>query len=225
MNDEDVVAKKPMRGRPRGAVKADAMERLLDVTEVLLQDYSHLDLTERRIASAAGIDDRMIHYYFRDKDGLIFAVIARYCDAVTTTLTALDSVDPMSKGVTRQIYAILVNAYYAKPWIARIMALELARTQSPIKAFFTQKYGLEGQALVRVRHTFERMIECGVYDAGIDVAQSVLALFLMSLAPVMVGPLFGNVGAETDWFKQERWLDYVASLFDEKLRPSGRGAG
>jgi AcrR family transcriptional regulator len=219
MDDENIpVAKKPARGRPRGTVKAHVIERLLDVTDDLLQQHSQFDLTERRIAAAAGVDDRMIHYYFRDKDGLIFAVIERYCDAVSDSLAALDAIDPRSENVTRQIYQILIHAYYAKPWIARIMASELARTRSPIKVLFTRKYGLEGQALVRVRHIFERLIECGIYASGVDAAQSALALFLMSLAPALVGPLFGNVGAESDWFKQERWLDYVAGLFDHDLR-------
>jgi len=40
----------------------------------------------------------------------------------------------------------------------------------------------------------------------------------MSVAPVLVGPLFANVGADSDWFKQDRWLDFVAALFDESLR-------
>ncbi len=218
MNDGNLpVGKRPSRGRPRGGVKADVIDRLLDVTDLLLQECSHFDLTERRVAAAAGVDDRMIHYYFRDKDGLIFAVIERYCDSLSDSFAALDTIDPRSKNVTRQIYEILVCAYYAKPWIARILASELARNHSSIKELFTQKYGLEGQALGHIRHTFERLIACGVYDSTIDVAQSALALFLMSLTPVLVGPFFGNVGADSDWFKQERWLDYVAGLFDDSL--------
>jgi TetR/AcrR family transcriptional regulator len=219
MNDDnEPVGKRPTRGRPRGTGKAHVVERLLDVTEALLQESSHFDLTERRVAAAAGVDDRMIHYYFRDKDGLIFAVIERYCDSLSDSFAELDAIDPKSKGVTRQIYKILVDAYFTKSWIARILASELARNHSPIKESFTQKYGLEGQALGRIRHTFERLIEVGIYDSNIDVAQSALALFLMSLSPVLVGPFFGNVGADRDWFKQERWLDYVANLFEERLR-------
>lgn len=226
MNDEDgSVGKRPTRGRPRGSTKAHVVERLLDVTDTLLQEFSHVDLTERRVAAAAGVDDRMIHYYFRDKDGLIFGVIERYCDSLSDSFAALDAIDLRSQDVTRQIYKILVGAYYTKPWIARILASELARTHSPIKESFTQKYGLEGQALGRIRHTFERLMECGVYDSTIDVAQSALALFMMSLAPVLVGPFFANVGAESDWFKQDRWLDYVAGLFDESLRRRATAPG
>jgi AcrR family transcriptional regulator len=219
MNDDNGPAgKRPTRGRPPGTAKAHVIERLLDVTDVLLEEVSHFDLTERRVAAAAGVDDRMIHYYFRDKDGLIFAVIERYCDSLSDSFAALDAIDPRSKDVTRQIYRILVCAYYAKPWIARILASELARSHSPIKELFTHKYGLEGQALGRIRHTFERMMKCGVYDSTIDAAQSALALFMMCLAPVLVGPFFANVGADSDWVKQDPWLDYVSRLFDDSLR-------
>jgi AcrR family transcriptional regulator len=219
MNDDnETVGKKPTRGRPRGTANAHVIMRLLDVTDTLLQECSHVDLTERRVAAAAGVDDRMINYYFRDKDGLIFAVIERYCDSLADSFAALDAIAPSSHDATRQIYKILVCAYYSKPWIARILASELARNQSPIKESFTRKYGLEGQALGRIRDTFERLRDCGVYDSTIDAAQSALALFMMSLAPVLVGPFFANVGADSDWFKQDRWLDYVAALFDESLR-------
>jgi AcrR family transcriptional regulator len=212
------IAPRPARGRPRASSQVPVVQRLLDASEELLRDHSHVELTERKIAAAAGVDIRMIHYYFGDKDGLIFAVIARYCDAASVTLATLDNIVPNSESVTRQIYKVLVSAYYAKPWIARILASELAHGHSPIKQFFIGKYGLEGDALARIRHTFGRMAAAGVYDAGIDLAQAAVALFMMSLAPVMVGPLFGFAGAEPDWFKKDAWLDFIADLFDRKLR-------
>jgi AcrR family transcriptional regulator len=212
------IAAKPARGRPRNAAQVPVVQRLLDATEELLRDHNHVELTERKIAADAGVDIRMIHYYFGDKDGLIFAVIARYCDAASVTLATLDAIIPTSESVTRQIYKVLVGAYYAKPWIARILASELAHGHSPIKQSFIRKYGLEGDALARIRKTFGRMVAAGVYDASIDVTQAAIALFMMSLAPVMVGPLFGFAGAEPDWFKKDEWLDFIADLFDRKLR-------
>jgi len=212
------ITAKPVRGRPRNAAKLPVVQRLLDASEELLRDHSHVDLTERKIAASAGVDIRMIHYYFGDKDGLIFAVIARYCDTVSDDLARLDAIVPGPANVTRQIYKVLVGAYYAKPWIARILASELAHTHSAIKQFFIGKYGLEGDALFRIRRTFNRMVAAGVYDAGINVAQSAIALFMMSLAPVMIGPLFGISGADVDWFKNDEWLDFIADLFDRKLR-------
>jgi AcrR family transcriptional regulator len=212
------IAAKPARGRPRNAARVPVVQRLLDATEDLLRDHNHVDLTERKIAATAGVDIRMIHYYFGDKDGLIFAVIARYCETASATLATLQSIAAGTESVTRQIYKVLVGAYYAKPWIARILASELAHAHSPIKQFFIHKYGLEGDALARIRQVFGRMVAAGVYDPGIDIAQSAVALFMLSLAPVMVGPLFGFAGAEPDWFKKDAWLDFVADLFDRKLR-------
>jgi len=215
-------ADKPARGRPRNGGRLPVVQRLLDASEELLRGHSQLDLTERKIAAAAGVDIRMIHYYFGDKDGLIFAVIARYCDMVSDNLSALDAIAPGSECVTRQIYKAVVGAYYAKPWIARILASELAHGHSPIKQFFIGKYGLEGEAPARIRETFKRMVVHGVYDPGLDVAQAAVALFMMSLAPVIVGPLFGLAGAEPDWFKQDPWLEFIADLFDRKLRLDNR---
>ncbi len=220
MKQHDSTIAKPTRGRPRSLGKVSVVQRLLDAAEMLLQNENHVNLTERNIAAAARVDIRMIHYYFHDKEGLIFAVIARYCDSVSDNLAKLDAIDLESKTVTRDIYKILVDAFYAKPWIARILASELAHGHSQITELFTRKYGSQGEAPLGIRRAFERLIERGVYDSRLDITRSVLALFLMSLAPVMVGPLFGYVGAETDWFKNSDWLDYVADLFDRKLRGS-----
>jgi hypothetical protein len=71
---------------------------------------------------------------------------------------------------------------------------------------------------VGIRWAFERLVACGVYDPHLVITQSVSALFVMSVAPVMVGPLYGYAGAEDDWFKNPEWLDFVADLFDRKLR-------
>jgi AcrR family transcriptional regulator len=209
---------KPRRGRPRTDAKAQVVQRLLDATELLLRDYSHVDLTERKIAAEAGVHDRMIHYYFSDKDGLIFSVIARYCDEASDKLKVLDSIDLMSTSVTRQIFKVLIDTYYAKPWIARILASELARNNSAIKEFFIKRYGSRGQSPVLIRSAFDRLVECGVYDRRIDAAQAVLGMFFMSFAPVIAGSLTGNIDAELGEFKKDAWIDYVADLFDRQLR-------
>ena len=220
MELDDSPAVKPKRGRPRNDAKSQVVQKLLDATELLLRDYSHVDLTERKIAAEAGVDDRMIHYYYNDKDGLIFAVIARYCDEASDKLKVLDSIDLMSKSVTREIFKVLIETYYAKPWIARILASELARNHSAIKEFFVKRYGSQGQGPVRIRSAFDRLIECGVYDHEIDAAQAVLGMFFMSFAPVIAGPLTGDIGADLSVFKRDSWIDYVADLFDRQLRPT-----
>jgi AcrR family transcriptional regulator len=216
--DSSTLKLKNNRGRPRGDAKAQVVQRLLDTTEVLLLEYSQVDLTERKIAAEAGVHYRMINYYFNNKDGLIFGVIARYCDVVSDRLKAIETIDLSSPDVTRQIFKILVTAYFAKPWLARILASELARNHSEIKEFYVKRYGPQGQGHFHIHRVFERLVKAGVYAPTVDTNKAALGIFLISAAPAIVAPLSGHSDLDLPEFVREDWINYVADLFDLQLR-------
>lgn len=217
-NSEHVILK--TRGRPRNKAQKPVHERLLEATELLLRDHTHFELTERKIVTAAGTKDAMIHYYFGDKDGLLFDVIVRYYDDVMARLKALDTLDPALDHITYDIFRILIDAYYARPWITRMALSEFARGRSAIKEAFMKKYGTQGQGLVRVRRLMEHLIECGVYDRKTNAAYASLSMYSMILSPLFLAPFSEGTGFELDQRKKDEWIDHVATLFDRQFRPA-----
>jgi AcrR family transcriptional regulator len=213
---------KRTRGRPRRDSNNHVVDRLLDATESLLRDTTHYELTERQIADAAGVHARMIHYYFSDKDGLIFGVMARYSDEISEKLQELNTLDPATPSLTRHIIKVVVEAYYAKPWIGKIGLSEFAKS-SNIKELFVRKYGTPGRGHIHVQRAFDRLVRLGVYDRDSDTGQAALCLFAIVLAPHTLATLVGDATAEMDQFKTDAWVDFVADLFDRKLRASRFG--
>jgi len=219
MKQEDSPTTKSKRGRPRSEENSQVVQKLMDTTELLLRTYNHINLTERRISEKSGVDNKMIRYYFEDKDGLIFAIIVRYCDNVALRLKELDRLDFTSISITRQIIKILVEAIYEKPWISRIVASEFSRSHSPVQAYFLKKYGPHGVSLGRIREIIEKLIDCGVYSLGADVDRAVLAIIFLLSAPAMLAPISGSINTELNEFKSDSWIDYISEIFDQKLRP------
>ena len=186
MDKGDSPLSKRIRGRPRNDAKRQVVQRLLEATELLLQEHSHVDLTERKIAAVAETNEAMIHYYFGDKDGLLFAAIVRYYDDVSDRLQALELIDPASKLVTRDIFKIMIGAYCLKPWIARIAISEFARGHSSIKEAYMKKFGPQGFGLARLRQVFERLIESGIYGRRVNAEHAALGMFSMITGPIFM---------------------------------------
>ncbi len=198
------------------------MNRLLDVTEELLRTHSHHDLAERAIAEIAQVSVPMIHYYFGDKDGLLFAVIVRYTDEVIDKVKALERIDPAAPLATRAIVKVFTDAFYTKPWITLIAVSEFSRPESAIKQFFTRKYGPQGQALVIIRRTFTRLIDAGVYDRRVNSSHAAVAMMSVIVGPFLFGSMLwgGEAAARKEVIGQE-WVDYVGDLFAHRYPKAG----
>jgi AcrR family transcriptional regulator len=201
------------RGRPRRAENKRVVQLLMDATETLLQEHSYGLLTERKIADAAGVHVKMIHYYFDTKDGLIFAVLSRYGDDVAKRLKDLEAIDLKSRSISRQIFKIMVDAFYSKPWIAKIGVAELAHSSS-VKSFYTARYGDEGLGMLHLRKAFDRINERGIYDRKINSSRAALCMFSMIIGPVTLAPICWVVGEGLEELKADEWIDYVADMFD-----------
>ena len=121
MSEVRSPATKRSRGRPKIEANSQVVEKLLRAAELLLQKHGHLNATEKKIAEAAGVNEAMIHYYFGGKDGLLFDLVDRLAAGITGKFSALhSSTDWHQENPTRHIVKVLIDSYYAKPWIARM---------------------------------------------------------------------------------------------------------
>lgn len=209
---------KSNRGRPRNRPNQSVVERLMNATELLLQDNSYHDLTERQIAEAAGVNNRMIHYYFENKEGLIFAVIVDYWDKVRNKIKALDTIDPMTPSLTAHICKIMIDAYYDKPWIASIVISEFVQTRSSIKDRFLKRYGTPGSTLSRLTPVFERLIKGGAFDRRLSASFATLSVVSIMVAPLLLIQHPREIDSVLGGPKKNEWIDFVVDLFDRKFR-------
>jgi AcrR family transcriptional regulator len=76
----DMKAKKtaPKRGRPlKQDATQDKQERILDAAEEYFSEHGFDGVSIRDVATAAGVDTALLHYYFDTKKGLFDAVFRR----------------------------------------------------------------------------------------------------------------------------------------------------
>ncbi|MEJ8572104.1 TetR/AcrR family transcriptional regulator [Microbaculum marinum] len=64
-------------------------ERLLDTAELMFSKYGYSGVSLRMISEAASANSAAIHYYFRSKQGLLRAVMARRCDGLNAERMAM----------------------------------------------------------------------------------------------------------------------------------------
>ncbi|MGE0045333.1 MAG: TetR/AcrR family transcriptional regulator [Hyphomonadaceae bacterium] len=85
--------KRPRVGRPQKASRAkDAREAILDVAEARFSKHGFHGVTVREVATAAGVNTALIHYYFKSKSELFDAVFMRRAEVVNKArMEAMDA--------------------------------------------------------------------------------------------------------------------------------------
>lgn len=106
MSIEGGAASTRPRGRRAGA--GGVREQILEVATEQFGDLGYQAATVRRIAAAAGVDSKLVHYYFGGKEDLFAVVIA---EAFTSFDVPAVLDDSSQRGAatpgTRYLYAIL----------------------------------------------------------------------------------------------------------------------
>jgi AcrR family transcriptional regulator len=63
---------------PKTAARAAAEEALLDAAERLLADAGYASITTRRLATEAGVNHGLVHYYFGSNENLLVHALERF---------------------------------------------------------------------------------------------------------------------------------------------------
>lgn len=86
------------RGRPSKATGVDLKEAILDSAEGLFARHGFYGVTTRQVASEAGVDTALIHYYFGAKRELFDAVLLRRAEVINSlraeAMTAYEAANP-----------------------------------------------------------------------------------------------------------------------------------
>jgi AcrR family transcriptional regulator len=96
-----------------------SVQRILDAAEAVVAEEGHAGATTRRIATAAGVDKRVLSYYFDSREALLAEVVSRtagrVADAIAEDLREVDDPRRMLDTVWTRIVAepALVRTYVA----------------------------------------------------------------------------------------------------------------
>ena len=158
---------------PKTAARAAAEEALLDAAERLLADAGYASITTRRLATEAGVNHGLVHYYFGSNENLLVQALERFTGRLIARQQALYAADlPFAdKWRTAMRYLVSEDVSYQKTWL-ELQALawnnpdikaQLARVNAEWRAVLTQAFeqprrelgiGLPLEALVSLVMTF-----------------------------------------------------------------------
>jgi AcrR family transcriptional regulator len=104
---------------PKTAARAAAEEALLDAAEQLLADAGYASITTRRLATEAGVNHGLVHYYFGSNENLLVHALERFTARLITRQRELYGADvPFAdKWRTAMRYLVSEDVRYQKIWL------------------------------------------------------------------------------------------------------------
>lgn len=203
-----------MRGRPHSCAERNLSDSLLMAAENQLRDKSHLDLTSREIAEAAGTHAGMVNYYFQGKEGLLMALLKNAAKDVDRHLDAMEAaIESGNDDPTERIVRGLIAAYQQKAAVISIFYIELFRVGSPVNVFYSQHREYNS---VRIEKMIRKLVAKGVYRQDIDpvaVTWILLSLVIgpsMPMCPIQIAGALGSVPTEV-------WIDNIVRMLRNDL--------
>lgn len=182
--------------------------------ESQLRDKSHLDLTSREIAEAAGTHAGMVNYYFQGKDGLLLALLKNAARDVDKHLDAMEAdIESSDDDPTERIVRGLIAAYQQKAAVISIFYIELFRVGTPVNTFYSQHRQFNS---VRIEGMIRKLVAKGIYRADLDavaVTWILLSLVIGPSMPMCPVQLSGSIGT----LPTEVWIENIVCMLRKDL--------
>lgn len=191
--------RQPGPGRPRRPRKSsadpDARRRLLDAAARRFADLGFAGTSLRAVASEARVTPAMVSYYFRDKSGLLEAVLVEGLALILEELRSALRRPAVTEDGDSRLLARFVRAYLTAlnthPWIPRIIVQEVVSRDTPLRKLFVERFANE--ALTLVAPMLEEEVRCGRLRRDLDPRLTAMSMIGMSVFPYIAEPVLGHL--------------------------------
>jgi AcrR family transcriptional regulator len=142
----------------------------------------------REVAEDAGVTPAMVAYYFRDKSGLLEAVVRQGLGALLRVVeTAVREHEPgeFLPTIIRRYLAALA----ADPWIPQILIREVISRESPLRELFIEEFASHAVSVVPAE-VLDDMGRGALRD-DLDPRFLVLSMLGMCVFPFIAHPVLG----------------------------------
>ncbi|WP_059410437.1 TetR/AcrR family transcriptional regulator [Cupriavidus basilensis] len=172
-------------GRPAAGKAATAGQRgqLLDAATTLFARHGVAATPIRTIAAHAGVTPALVHYYFRDRDQLLDAVVDERLQPLVEQVFApalADQEDPTAMLVG--IATRLIRAAAATPWFPGLWIREIVNAEGQLHERVLQKIALQRAGIVTAHLGAARA--AGKLNPGVEPALLMVSLIGLTLLPL-----------------------------------------
>ncbi len=125
--------------RPAGRIRQQNEKLIISAAEEEFACHGFKGTSMQRVADRAGLPKANIHYYFSNKQGLYYAVLANIIDLWDSTFNELSADDDPAIVLPRYI-ATKIEFSRTYPLASRIFAMEILSGGPHLKDHFKQDY-------------------------------------------------------------------------------------
>jgi TetR/AcrR family transcriptional regulator len=203
-----VTGRKPRDGRPRPAARPrtpgrpaaglpDQREALIDAARDEFAAHGVAATSLRRVAAAAHVTPALANYYFRDKAGLLEAVLEH---RVVPLVQGLAAAIGAAGGDPQAALTAFVRHYTAtaaaNPWLPQLIVREVLNAEGALRDVFPRRFA--GGMAAALRGVVATGKERGVFRADLDTSAIVMSIVSLCIFPFVAVPMVvGTLGIDT----------------------------
>lgn len=205
-------------GRPPQEADSQVRDALLEAARTLFLRYGFRAVSSRQVAAAAGANPAMIHYYFRDKEGLYRAMLESAIAPVLTRIGVMLG-DPASVDLEAFVRTYM-RTLAANPWIPGLLVREVLSPDGHFRQMFIRDFA--GRFAPMMRTIVAREVERGRLHAGLDPSLTVVSLLSLAVFPFVSLPITSRVlGIETSEDGLEKLIAHTLRVFQRGVAAEG----
>jgi AcrR family transcriptional regulator len=197
-------------GRPRTGNDPQVREALLESARTLFLRHGFRAVSSRQIATAAGVNAAMIHYYFQDKNGLYRAMLETAIVPVMTRIGAMLAERGVAdiEGLARTYMQVLA----ANTWVPGLIVREVFAADGSFRQVFIRDFA--GRFAPSLRTVIAREIAAGRLRRDLDPSLTLIALLSLALFPFISLPITSRVlGLDTSASGIEKLIAHTVRVF------------
>jgi AcrR family transcriptional regulator len=204
-------------GRPAAESDGQAVhEALLEAARQQFSRHGYNGVSIRRLATAAGVNSSMIHYYFGGKRGLYEAMLAealRPLFGQLRDIAAAKDNDRLAAFVSAHMHHLA-----QRPWLAALVVRDVLAQEGELREHFLREYAEPGgQGILSALMQDE--IRAGRMRRDLDPRMTALSVISLTVFPFLALPVASRV------FGVETREAFVSELVKHTIRLIREGVG
>lgn len=199
------------KGRPRTQAGENKRERILDSAIFLFARHGVSETTVAQIAEKSGVTSAMVHYYFKNWDGLLDTImverIVPKIEYVWNGMEKITSVPELLKVFIDRLFTVMEE----EPLFPELWNREIFNVGGNFRERFVKYYPVE--KLQRVQQIFIKAQERGQLNPQLQAAHIIISVIGLIIFPLIAHDLLSPL-LQLSAIDKEKYKQHVLTLLE-----------